>query len=151
MIKYIWTIDRVLSPYVLLTNIFILADIWQPWRARRWKCAPLSYPGLEGVAASKALWLALLAKRLIWAVRAQKLLERELPFSKYMFLRHLSSLYRLEVILSDAFDSEHTSYYIIFLLISLLRFWAGRLAPNFQLRTISTSSLWENFPLMIST
>jgi hypothetical protein len=27
-----------------------------------------------------------------------------------MFLRHLSSLYRLEVILSDAFDSEHTSY-----------------------------------------
>jgi hypothetical protein len=32
-----------------------------------------------------------------------------LPSSKYMFLRHLSSLYRLEVILSDAFDSEHTS------------------------------------------
>jgi hypothetical protein len=67
---------------------------------------------LEGVAASKALWLALPAKRLIWAVRAQKLLERELPFSKYMFLRHLSSLYCLEVILSDAFDSEHTSYVI---------------------------------------
>ncbi len=29
-----------------------------------------------------------------------------------MFLRHLSSIYRSEVILSGTFDSEHTSYII---------------------------------------
>ncbi len=35
------------------------------------------------------------------------------PSPKYMFLRHLSSVYRIEDISPCAFDSEHTSYLLL--------------------------------------
>ncbi len=48
-------------------------------------------------------------------MRAQKLPKREYPSPKYLFLRHLCSVYRIEVIWSGTFDSEHTSYiYILY-------------------------------------
>jgi hypothetical protein len=42
-------IDRVFSPSILSTNSFILAYFWQSWHTAE------KMPGLEGVAASKAL------------------------------------------------------------------------------------------------
>jgi hypothetical protein len=35
MIQFVQMIDKVLNPYVLLTNSFILADFLQPWRVWR--------------------------------------------------------------------------------------------------------------------
>jgi hypothetical protein len=63
-----------------------------------------------------------------------------------MFLRHLSSVYRSEVILSGAFDSEHTSYLSDKLQISI----GGRLKIEQEHTTFPVSlmcSFLIHFPL----
>jgi hypothetical protein len=55
---------------------------------------------------------ALPAKQLIGAGRPLQLSDRELPYLKYLFLQNLSCSHCIKIILSCAFDYDHTFYHV---------------------------------------